>query len=159
MLCKYASGELALPKAEKNIPERRLKERIQLSQRFKNIQLHEYIIMPTHFHAILETVGAPLVVAQNANVVQNANVAQMPMWPKLPMSPKMPMWSKYWRQKRATTRVAPTKTLGDMVGIFESITTVKYIRGVKNFVDHFLHTLILNIHFDSYRGQTHDIIA
>lgn len=34
---------------------------------------------------------------------------------------------------RATTRVAPTgaKRLGDMVGAFESITTVEYIRGVK----------------------------
>jgi len=37
-------------------------------------------------------------------------------------------------RKRATTRVAPTagKTVGDMVGAFESITTVEYIRGVKN---------------------------
>jgi hypothetical protein len=32
--------------------------------------------------------------------------------------------------KRATTRVAPT--VGDIVGAFQSIVTVNYIRGVKN---------------------------
>jgi hypothetical protein len=31
-----------------------------------------------------------------------------------------------------TTRVAPTKTIGDMMDAFKSITTVEYIRGVKN---------------------------
>jgi len=35
----------------------------QLHERFTNIQLHEYIVMPNHFHAILEIVGATLVVA------------------------------------------------------------------------------------------------
>ncbi len=32
-------------------------EWLKLPQRFKNIQLHEYVIMPNHFHAILEIVG------------------------------------------------------------------------------------------------------
>ncbi len=38
-----------------------------LPNRFTNIQLHEYIIMPNHFHAILQIVpvGATLVVARN----------------------------------------------------------------------------------------------
>ncbi len=38
-------------------------------------------------------------------------------------------------ENRATTRVAPTgknNTLGNMVGAFQSIVTVEYIRGVKN---------------------------
>jgi REP element-mobilizing transposase RayT len=88
-----------------------------LKNRFPNIELHEYVIMPNHFHGILEIVGAttrvaPIfdtVVAQNDNdvVTQNDNVA--------------------------TTRVAPTnKTVGDMMDAFKSITTVEYIRGVKN---------------------------
>ena len=69
-------------------------EWLALSDRFQNIRLHEYAVMPDHFHSILEivandTAGATLVVDQN-------------------------------------------KTLGDMVGAFESITTVKYIRAVKN---------------------------
>ena len=29
----------------------------QLHERFTNIELHEYIVMPNHFHAILEIVG------------------------------------------------------------------------------------------------------
>jgi REP-associated tyrosine transposase len=33
--------------------------------------------------------------------------------------------------KRADTRPAPTTGLGDIVGAFKSITTHKYIRGVK----------------------------
>jgi len=34
----------------------------KLTDRFKNIRLHEYMVMPNHFHAILEIVGATLVV-------------------------------------------------------------------------------------------------
>ena len=40
------------------------KEWINLKNRFCNIELHDFIIMPNHFHAILEiSVGATLVVA------------------------------------------------------------------------------------------------
>ena len=28
----------------------------KISERFANVQLHEYIVMPNHFHAILEIV-------------------------------------------------------------------------------------------------------
>jgi hypothetical protein len=51
-------------------------EWIKLQERFTNIALHEYIVMPNHFHAILEIVGATLAVAQNAVVAQNETVAQ-----------------------------------------------------------------------------------
>ena len=34
-----------------------------------SLKLHEYIVMPNHFHAIVEIVGATLVVAQNNNDV------------------------------------------------------------------------------------------
>ena len=33
-------------------------EWLKLPERFKNIELHEYVVMPNHFHAILEIVGA-----------------------------------------------------------------------------------------------------
>lgn len=74
-------------------------EWLTLKKRFSNIELHEYVVMPNHFHAILEIVE---------------------------------------KDERATTRVAPTdvpttgKTVGDMIDAFKSITTVEYIRGVKN---------------------------
>jgi len=82
-------------------------EWLQLPQRFNKIKLHEYVLMPNHFHGIIEiiTVGATLVVAQN-------DVAKL--------------------ENGQPQGIAPTdKTVGDMVGAFESITTVEYIRGVK----------------------------
>ncbi len=39
-------------------------EWMHLKSRFPNIELHEYVITPNHFHGILEIVGATLVVAQ-----------------------------------------------------------------------------------------------
>ena len=82
-------------------------EWLNIIVRFPNVQLHQHIVMPNHFHTIMEiTVGATLVVAHD-NIVAHDN-------------------------KRATTRVAPTKTVGDIVGAFQSIVTVEYIRGVKN---------------------------
>lgn len=70
---------------------------------YPNIQLHEYVIMPNHFHAILKIlVGATLVVAQNEN------------------------------QEGQPQGIAPAgKSLGDIIGGFQSIVTVKYIHGVK----------------------------
>jgi REP element-mobilizing transposase RayT len=90
-------------------------EWIDLPHRFTNIQLHEYVIMPNHFHAILEiVVGAPLVVAQNDNIIKNDNIV------------------KNDNQKGQPQGITPTdKTLGDIIGAFQSIVTVKYIHCVK----------------------------
>jgi len=96
-------GEMILNDAGKMVRS----EWIKLPERFTNIALHEYIVMPNHFHAILEIVGATLVVVQNGN--GECNTSGQPQG------------------------IAPTgKTVGDMVGAFESITTIEYIRGVKN---------------------------
>ena len=46
-------------------------EWLKLHERFNNIELHEFVVMPNHFHAILEIVGATLVVAQNDIETQN----------------------------------------------------------------------------------------
>src|SRR5664279_4794179 len=40
------------------------REWLKIPDRFQNSRLHEYILMPNHFHAILEIVGATLVVAK-----------------------------------------------------------------------------------------------
>ena len=37
----------------------------ELIYRFDNIKLHEFIVMPNHFHGIIEFVGVPLVGTQN----------------------------------------------------------------------------------------------
>jgi REP element-mobilizing transposase RayT len=78
-------------------------EWLKLPERFTNIQLPEYVVMPNHFHAILEIVGATLLVAQNDDDTE----------------------------KGQPLVVAPTKTIGNMMDAFKSITTVEYIRGVK----------------------------
>jgi len=92
-------------------------EWLKLSQRFPNIELHEYVVMPNHFHAIIEIVGATLVVAQN-DMGQPENHMGQPE-----------------NQIGQPQGIAPTKpkTVGDMVGAFQSIVTVEYIRGVKQF--------------------------
>jgi len=104
-------------------------EWLKLSERFKNIQLHEYIVMPNHFHAILEIVGATLVVAQNdgnARVGATHVVAQNNTGNQ----------NNDDSQKGQPQGIAPTdteknKTIGEMIGAFQSIVTVEYIRGVK----------------------------
>ena len=160
-----ADGKMVLNDAGKMI-ETQWQE---LTKRFPNIVLHQYVVMPNHVHGIIQIVGtapvgaalvaarnnspenpvgAPLVgahenndaniqaplVGDHENTVANNNVVQ--------------------NNNRATTRVAPTditgdnngaatraapttintinKTIGDMMDAFKSITTVEYIRGVKN---------------------------
>ncbi len=92
---KIINGQMILNDSGKMVET----EWLQLKNRFKNIQLREYVVMPNHFHAILEIVGAPLVVAPNPNKGQPQGIAP---------------------------------TLGEIVGAFKSITSVKYIRGVKS---------------------------
>jgi putative transposase len=64
----------------------------KLPDRYNNIVLHEYIVMPNHFHGILEIVEPTAV---------GASLVDAP-------------------------------TVGQMVGAFQSIVTVEYIRGVRN---------------------------
>lgn len=107
-LCLFGDivdGEMIL-----NDPGRMVEnEWIKLPQRFPNIELHEFVVMPNHFHSIVEIVfGATLVVAPNERGQ-----------PPLSGQPQ---------------GIAPTdnpKTVGDIVGAFQSIVTVEYIRGVK----------------------------
>lgn len=76
-----ANGEMIANDAGRMIAD----EWLKLPDRFKNLVLHQYAVMPNHFHAIMEIAG-----------IATAN-----------------------------------KTIGDMIGAFESISTVEYIRGVK----------------------------
>ena len=99
-------------------------EWLKLPQRFSNIELHEYVVMSNHFHAIIEIVGATLVVAQNdekKTVAQNDRNEQNNL-----VQPENQMG-----QPQGIAPTAKPKTVGDMVGAFQSIVTVEYIRGVK----------------------------
>lgn len=66
------NGEMILNDAGKMVEN----EWLKLPQRFTNIELHEYVVMPNHFHAIMEIAGATLVVAQHKTVAQNNKSGQ-----------------------------------------------------------------------------------
>ncbi|MCG2753419.1 MAG: hypothetical protein L6301_16415 [Desulfobacteraceae bacterium] len=82
-----------------------------LPHRFQNIQLHECIVMPNHFHGI---VGVPLVGTRKDAPTQDLEMAYDPTTPKN-------------GQPQGGAHI----TLGDIVGAFKCITTHEYIRGVK----------------------------
>ena len=63
------NGEMILNDAGKMADN----EWVKIPERFTNVQLHEQIVMPNHFHAIMEIVGATLVVAQNNESVIRDN--------------------------------------------------------------------------------------
>lgn len=76
-------------------------EWVNLTNRFKNIGLDEFMIMPNHIHGIIEIVGATLVVAHN----KRAGTRPAP--------------------------TESHATLGQIIGAFKSITTHKYILGIQ----------------------------
>ena len=80
----------------------------RLPDRFPNVEVENFVVMPNHIHAIvvISDVGAPLVGAQS----YTPGTAS--------------------KHNGATTRVAPT--LGEVIGAFKSLTTVEYTRGVRN---------------------------
>lgn len=114
----------------------------KLPERFTNKQLHEFVVMPNHFHAILEIAGAPLAGAQNAHPGETKNDEEVPAGAPLAgahntrkdndgaiESNNQPI-----NDSSRSPAGAPTtnNTLGEMMGAFKSITTVEYIKGVKN---------------------------
>ena len=111
----------------------------KLPQRFSNIELHEYVAMSNHFHAIIEIVGATLVVDQNdekKTVAQNDrneqnNLAQPETVQPETVQSEMVQPENQMGQPQGIAPTAKPKTVGDMVGAFQSIVTVEYIRGVK----------------------------
>ena len=79
-------------------------EWLQLPTRFPTVRLDEHIVMPNHFHGILQLVGEPFVGALASPVRREARAQGPP----------------------------PRPTLGDVIGAFKSLTTDGYIKGVRN---------------------------
>lgn len=126
------AGELLLNAAGEMVQT----EWLALPQRFPNIALEEFVVMPNHFHGVVAitspivnadtnpTVGATLVVAPNVvpddsnHEYHGAGTRPAPTAPTDAATPKT-----------ATTAA----TLGGIIGAFKSITTHEYIHGVKQF--------------------------
>lgn len=103
---------------------------LTLPQRFPNVDLDEFVVMPNHVHGILlitepdhngESSGSP-VSTPNADPAQNRRGA--PLW-----SPN-PLPNPGQAQGTAPT---PNPTLGNILGAWKSLATNKYIQGVKQF--------------------------
>jgi len=110
-------------------------EWLKLPVRFHNIELHKFVVMPNHFHAILEILGATLFVAQNTEIVepQNTEIVEHQNTEIVEhQNTEIVEPQKGQPQGIAPNDTPANKTIGDMVGAFQSIVTVEYIRGVKN---------------------------
>lgn len=81
----------------------------ELAHRFDPIRLHEFIVMPNHFHGIIEiSVGVPLVGTRKDN---RATTRDCP--------------------DKNDGDFEKKPTVGEMVGAFKSLTTNSYIRNGK----------------------------
>ena len=93
----------------------------ELANRFQNIELNNYIIMPNHMHGIITIVGVPLVGTQN-NDAQNVQLHD-----------GQPHMEPHKGQPQGIAPTSSSKTVGDMIGAFKSLTTNVYINNVKNY--------------------------
>lgn len=95
-------------------------EWVALLGRFNNIILHEYVVMPNHFHGIIQ--------------IDNTNVRASQVGASQVGASQVGASLVDAQEIRVTpTEISPTagKTIGDMLDAFKSITTVNYINGVK----------------------------
>src|SRR5262249_40940567 len=100
LLGEIVDGELSLAEAGRMVEA----TWAELPARFGNIELEADVVMPNHFHAIVEVVGAPPLGGLDEVAVNPVD--------------------------RARPRGDPT--LGAFVGAFKSIVTNAYIRGVDD---------------------------
>ncbi len=106
-----------------------------IKKRFPNIELHEYTVMPNHFHGILEIVEnnettkkeQPQGIAPTSSTVGTSLAGVQ--------NNKKRKSDKGQPQGFAPTRIPPTvkiaPTVGNIIGAFKSITSVEYIRGIE----------------------------
>lgn len=113
---EVVDGEMRLNDAGRMIFE----EWDALPARFPTVQTNAFVVMPNHLHGIV-------VLGEGENEITPVRASLVGAQSRVP--------------DRAITRVAPTDddapydidapTLGDVVGAFKSLTTVAYVRGVK----------------------------
>ena len=100
-------------------------ELMKLPERFEHLEIDTFVIMPDHVHVIFvvgDFVGVGLVPTLGRDGTSNRETQILGDFQE-----------NNDPAQRATTRVAPTgnSILGDTVGAFKSITTHRYIKGVR----------------------------
>ena len=59
----------------------------EIKNHSKNIELHEFIVMPNHIHGILEIVDGDVGVANGVDIVETIHASSLPSQPSPPQSP------------------------------------------------------------------------
>ena len=104
---EYLFGEIKNDKPILNDAGKMIKNQLfALQKQFSAVQIHEYVIMPNHSHIILQ-----IVEVKNNDPVKT--ILRFPL--------------------RFPQRIYSTKnSIGSIIGAYKSITTNKYINGIKN---------------------------
>jgi len=82
---------------------------LALADRFHTVELDEFIVMPNHFHGIIELIPGHSDIGQPQGIV--------------------PTGTQSLIEQTTTTEISPT--IGDVIGAFKSLSTNDYIAGVK----------------------------
>jgi len=111
------------------------KQWLALTDRFPNVRLHEFVVMPDHFHGILEIVGAYpcgrlLDDDKGRHILDGVDGRPLDVTIQSNES-KLDDVLLFGQPQGHAPTVVKRKTVGDMMDAFKSITTVEYIRGVK----------------------------
>jgi REP element-mobilizing transposase RayT len=99
----------------------------EIPQFYKRFELHDYIVMPDHFHAILVIKNEESLVGADA---VGAGPRACPINQKNPEEKGQPE-STGQPQGAAQTIQGAAQTVGDLIARFKSLTTYKYIQGVR----------------------------
>lgn len=92
--------------ALKQIVERQL---LDIPNRFQNVELDEFVVMPNHVHGIIMVVGATIAVALDVTDAASDRIAP----------------------NRAGASPAPTNTIGDIIGTFKSLCVHEWLKYIK----------------------------
>jgi len=95
-----------------------------LPERFAGIELDEFVTKPNHVHGIIVLIGAPLVGALGGGADGEKNHAKTRSWAGTRPAPTN-------ARKQNMAAVKPAPALGEIVGVFKSITTHEYVLGIE----------------------------
>ena len=124
-------------------------EWLKILARFPNIRLHEYVVMPNHFHALLEIVFpsnemVKTPIEKNDEIIDNTidnktdnTTDNTTVGATLVVAQTIDEGQPRGLPRQLPRQIDQTdekknKTIGDMVGAYKSIVTNEYIIGVKN---------------------------
>jgi putative transposase len=106
----------------------------QIPERFTHAILDKYIIMPDHFHGIIQLLpNRKIPVHHKTQPACNKNNVGTPLVGIHPPKLSVPGAPDHFNgSKNVKNGISGEKTLFEIIGAFKSITTNRYVNGVKN---------------------------